>query len=141
MISFFSQEVSLPTFDQRKITDWIKKTAAFYGKRAGDISYVFCSDDRILEVNRQFLQHDYYTDVITFDYSEADIVSGDIFISVDTVRSNAEQFGQSYERELHRIIIHGVLHLCGQEDKTPETRRVMTEKEELALKTLEKMQG
>ena len=141
MISFFSQEVSLPTFDQRKITDWIKKTAAFYGKRAGDISYVFCSDDRILEVNRQFLQHDYYTDVITFDYSEADIVSGDIFISVDTVRSNAEQFGQSYERELHRIIIHGVLHLCGQEDKTPETRRVMTEKEELALKTLEEMQG
>ncbi|MBP5135364.1 MAG: rRNA maturation RNase YbeY [Paludibacteraceae bacterium] len=141
MISFFSQEVSLPTFDQRKITDWIKKTAAFYGKRAGDISYVFCSDDRILEVNRQFLQHDYYTDVITFDYSEADIVSGDIFISVDTVRSNAEQFGQSYERELHRIIIHGVLHLCGQEDKTPETRRVMTEKEELALKTLDEMQG
>ncbi len=141
MISFFSQEVSLPTFDQRKITDWIKKTAAFYGKRAGDISYVFCSDDRILEVNRQFLQHDYYTDVITFDYSEADIVSGDIFISIDTVRSNAEQFGQSYERELHRIIIHGVLHLCGQEDKTPETRRVMTEKEELALKTLDEMQG
>lgn len=141
MISFFSQEVSLPTFDQREITDWIKKTAAFYGKRAGDISYVFCSDDRILEVNRQFLQHDYYTDVITFDYSEADIVSGDIFISVDTVRSNAEQFGQSYERELHRIIIHGVLHLCGQEDKTPETRRVMTEKEELALKTLDEMQG
>ena len=141
MISFFSQEVSLPTFDQRKITDWIKKTAAFYGKRAGDISYVFCSDDRILEVNRQFLQHDYYTDVITFDYSEADIVSGDIFISVDTVRSNAEQFGQSYERELHRIIIHGILHLCGQEDKTPETRRVMTEKEELALKTLDEMQG
>ena len=141
MISFFSQEVSLPTFDQRKITDWIKKTAAFYGKRAGDISYVFCSDDRILEVNRQFLQHDYYTDVITFDYSEADIVSGDIFISVDTVRSNAEQFGQSYERELHRIIIHGVLHLCGQEDKTPEMRRVMTEKEELALKTLDEMQG
>ena len=138
MISFFSQEVSLPTFE---ITDWIKKTAAFYGKRAGDISYVFCSDDRILEVNRQFLQHDYYTDVITFDYSEADIVSGDIFISVDTVRSNAEQFGQSYERELHRIIIHGVLHLCGQEDKTPETRRVMTEKEELALKTLDEMQG
>ncbi|MBR6310329.1 MAG: rRNA maturation RNase YbeY [Paludibacteraceae bacterium] len=141
MISFFSQEVSLPTFDQRKITDWIKKTAAFYGKRAGDISYVFCSDDRILEVDRQFLQHDYYTDVITFDYSEADIVSGDIFISVDTVRSNAEQFGQSYERELHRIIIHGILHLCGQEDKTPETRRVMTEKEELALKTLDEMQG
>ncbi len=141
MISFFSQEVSLPTFDQRKITDWIKKTAAFYGKRAGDISYVFCSDDRILEVNRQFLQHDYYTDVITFDYSEADIVSGDIFISIDTVRSNSEQFGQSYERELHRIIIHGVLHLCGQEDKTPETRRVMTEKEELALKTLDEMQG
>lgn len=141
MISFFSQEVSLPTFDQRKITDWIKKTAAFYGKRAGDISYVFCSDDRILEVNRQFLQHDYYTDVITFDYSEADIVSGDIFISVDTVRSNAEQFGQFYERELRRIIIHGVLHLCGQEDKTPETRRVMTEKEELALKTLDEMQG
>ncbi|MBE6312165.1 MAG: rRNA maturation RNase YbeY [Bacteroidales bacterium] len=141
MISFFAQDIEMPAIDRRRITDWIKRTAAFYGKRTGEISYIFCSDEQILQTNRQFLQHDYYTDVITFDYSEADVISGDIFISVDTVRSNAEQFCQPYERELNRIIIHGVLHLCGQEDKTPETRHVMTEKEELALKTLDEMQG
>ena len=102
----------------------------------GNINYVFCSDERELEVNRQFLGHDYYTDVITFDYSTASTLNGDIFISLDTVRSNAEMVGVSFEDELHRILIHGVLHLTGQGDKTPETKVQMTDKENRALALL-----
>ncbi len=136
MINFFAEDIEMPLLQQQQVKDWIKQTATFYGKKVGEISYIFCSDERILEVNRQFLQHDYYTDVITFDYTENDLLSGDIFISLDTVKSNAEQFSQSYEKELHRIIIHGILHLCGQKDKEPEARRVMTEKENLALANL-----
>ena len=105
-----------------------------YGKKCGDIAYIFCSDEKILEVNKAYLQHDYYTDVITFDYTEGDKISGDIFISVDTVRSNAEQFGTDYDEELHRIIIHGVLHLCGINDKGPGEREMMTRHENEALK-------
>lgn len=104
------------------------------GKKCGDIAYIFCSDEKILEVNKAYLQHDYYTDVITFDYTEGDKISGDIFISVDTVRSNAEQFGTDYDEELHRIIIHGVLHLCGINDKGPGEREMMTRHENEALK-------
>ena len=96
--------------------------------------YIFCSDEKILEVNKAYLQHDYYTDVITFDYTEGDKISGDIFISVDSVRSNAEQFGTDYDEELHRIIIHGVLHLCGINDKGPGEREMMTRHENEALK-------
>lgn len=103
-------------------------------EKCGDIAYIFCSDEKILEVNKAYLQHDYYTDVITFDYTEGDKISGDIFISVDTVRSNAEQFGTDYDEELHRIIIHGVLHLCGINDKGPGEREMMTRHENEALK-------
>ena len=115
-------------------TDWIRRVASGYGKKCGDIAYIFCSDEKILEVNKAYLQHDYYTDVITFDYTEGDKISGDIFISVDTVRSNAEQFGTDYDEELHRIIIHGVLHLCGINDKGPGEREMMTRHENEALK-------
>ncbi len=134
MIYFQADEVALPTLRQDLVRDWIQSVAAYYGKRVGNIHYIFCNDDRILEVNRQFLRHDYYTDVITFDYSEGTILSGDIFISTDTVRSNAEQQKTPYEQELLRIIIHGVLHLTGQGDKTPETHEEMTRKEEHALR-------
>lgn len=103
-------------------------------EKCGDIAYIFCSDEKILEVNKAYLQHDYYTDVITFDYTEGDKISGDIFISVDTVRSNAEQFGTDYDEELHRIVIHGVLHLCGINDKGPGEREMMTRHENEALK-------
>ena len=126
----------MPVFDRVRAERWIRAVAADYGFAVGDITYIFCSDDRILEVNRQFLQHDYYTDVITFDYSTLDRLSGDIFISLDTVRSNAEQVGASFLQELHRILIHGILHLTGQGDKTPETKAQMTAKENLALSKL-----
>ena len=102
----------------------------------GEISYIFCNDEKILEVNRQYLQHDYYTDIITFDYTEGDKISGDLFISLDTVRSNAEQFHQSYEQELHRVIIHGILHLCGINDKGPGEREIMEKNENEALALL-----
>ena len=123
----------MPALDERKVTRWIRSVAADYGFSVGNINYIFCSDERELEVNRQFLGHDYYTDVITFDYSTPSTLSGDIFISLDTVRSNAEMVGTSFENELLRILIHGVLHLTGQGDKTPETKAQMTAKEEHAL--------
>ena len=123
----------MPALDERKVSRWIKSVAADYGFSIGNINYIFCSDERELAVNREFLGHDYYTDVITFGYSTASTLNGDIFISLDTVRSNAEMVGVAYEQELLRIIIHGVLHLTGQGDKTPETKVVMTEKEEKAL--------
>jgi rRNA maturation RNase YbeY len=136
MIQYISEGVNPPDLQKQKTNRWIKETAAEYGKKAGDIAYIFCSDERILEVNKQYLQHDYYTDIITFDYSEGQIISGDIFISIDTVKTNAEEFGVSFEQELNRIIIHGILHLCGQDDKTPELRLEMTRKENLAIERL-----
>lgn len=123
----------MPALDERKVSRWIKSVAADYGFSIGNINYIFCSDERELAVNREFLGHDYYTDVITFDYSTASTLNGDIFISLDTVQSNAEMVGATFEYELYRILIHGVLHLTGQGDKTPETKVVMTEKEEKAL--------
>ena len=133
MIRFGSDSIEMPVLDERKIGRWIRAVAAEYGFAVGNINYIFCSDERELAVNREFLGHDYYTDVITFDYSTPGTLNGDIFISLDTVRSNAEMVGVAYEQELLRIIIHGVLHLTGQGDKTPETKVVMTEKEEKAL--------
>ena len=126
----------MPSLDERKAGRWIRAVAADYGFSVGQIHYIFCSDERELEINRQFLGHDYYTDIITFDYSTASTLNGDIFISLDTVRSNAETVGVSFEEELHRILIHGILHLTGQGDKTPETKAQMTEKENKALEKL-----
>ena len=133
-ITFFAEGVKLPAIKKRETGDWIKNVAGIYGKKCGDISYIFCSDEKILEVNRQYLQHDYYTDIITFDYCEGNRLSGDLFISLDTVRTNAEQFaGNDYERELHRVIIHGILHLCGINDKGPGEREIMEAAENKAL--------
>ena len=133
MIRFTSQDIDMPTLDERRIGRWIRAVAADYGFAVGNITYIFCSDERELEVNREFLGHDYYTDVITFDYSTPSTLNGDIFISLDTVRSNAEMVSVGFEEELRRIIIHGVLHLTGHGDKTPETKAQMTAKEEKAL--------
>ena len=107
---------------RRKTTDWIRRTAKAEGHRTGDITVVFCSDTALLEINRQYLSHDYYTDIITFDYTDTEkkIISGDLMISIDTVRANAQTFGVPFENELARVIIHGVLHLLGYGDKTPE---------------------
>lgn len=126
----------MPAINPTALERWIKAIAAQYGFTVGNLNYIFCDDEKILAVNREFLQHDYYTDVITFDYSTRTRVQGDIFISLDTVASNAQQVGAPYIHELHRIIIHGLLHLTGQADKTPETKAQMTAKEEDALQRL-----
>ena len=123
----------MPKIKKRETTAWIKAVVASYKRRLGDIGYMFVDDEKILEVNREYLGHDYYTDVITFDYTTASCLNGDIFISEDTVRSNAEMVGTDYPHELLRILIHGVLHLTGQGDKTPESKTEMTRKEDLAL--------
>lgn len=133
MITYQTEDIKMPSIKRREISEWIKSVAASYGKKVGEIAYIFCSDEKILEVNRQYLEHDYYTDIITFDYTEGNRIGGDLFISLDTVRTNAEQFNQPYERELHRVIIHGILHLCGINDKGPGERELMEEAENKAL--------
>lgn len=132
-ISYQTEGVEIPRIKKRNTTEWIKRVAAEYGKQVGEIAYIFCSDEKILEVNRQYLEHDYYTDIITFDYCEGNRLSGDLFISLDTVRTNAEAFGSAYEEELHRVIIHGILHLCGIDDKGEGQRAVMEAAENRAL--------
>ncbi|MBO5180393.1 MAG: rRNA maturation RNase YbeY [Paraprevotella sp.] len=138
MISYNTDGVKMPDIRKRENTAWVKVVAATYGKKVGEIAYIFVDDEKILEVNRQYLQHDYYTDIITFDYTEGDIISGDLFISLDTVRTNAEQVGATYEQELRRVIIHGILHLCGINDKGPGEREIMEAAEDSALALLKK---
>ena len=133
MITYNTDGVKMPSIKKRENTAWVKAVAASYGKRVGEIAYIFVDDEKILEVNRQYLGHDYYTDIITFDYCEGAVISGDLFISLDTVRTNAEQVGATYEEELHRVIIHGILHLCGINDKGPGEREIMEAAEDKAL--------
>lgn len=137
MITYNTEDVKMPVFPKRKTSAWIKRVAALHGKTVGDIAYIFCSDENILDVNRMYLQHDYYTDIITFDYSEDNMISGDLFISLDTIRTNAEKFAVTYDSELYRVIIHGVLHLCGIDDKAPGARAVMERYENEALQLLD----
>lgn len=132
-ISYQTEGVKMPAIKKRETSAWIKKVAATYGRKTGEIAYIFCSDEKILEMNREYLHHDYYTDIITFDYDEGDVISGDLFISLDTVKSNSEQFGTPYEEELYRTIIHGILHLCGLNDKGPGEREMMEAAENKAL--------
>ena len=133
MITFLTDNVPMPPLNVPKTIKWMQLVAANYGFAVGNLNYIFCDDDKILQVNQEFLQHDYYTDVITFDYSTSTVLSGDVFISLDTVRSNAQMVADTFERELDRILIHALLHLTGQGDKTPETKQIMTQKEEKAL--------
>ena len=133
MITYQTEDMRMPAIRKRETSEWIKAVAATYNKKVGEVAYIFCSDEKILEVNRQYLEHDYYTDIITFDYTEGNRINGDLFISLDTVRTNAEQFGQPYERELYRVIIHGILHLCGINDKGPGERELMEAAENRAL--------
>jgi len=139
MITYQTMGTAMPHIPKRKTNEWIKSVAATYGKKVGDIAYIFCDDDKIIEVNRQYLGHDYYTDIITFDYDDGNVINGDIFISIDTVRSNAEEQGTEYDEELHRVIIHGVLHLCGINDKGPGEREIMEAAENKALDALKEM--
>ena len=103
----------MPAIRRRDTTAWIRRVAATYNKKVGEVGYLFCDDAHILAVNREYLGHDYYTDIITFDYTEGKTIGGDIYISLDTVFTNADKYGRPYDEELHRVIIHGILHLCG----------------------------
>ena len=136
MISYNTVNVKMPAIRRRDTSAWVKAVAASYGKKVGEIAYIFVDDEEILRVNREYLQHDYYTDIITFDYTEGDTISGDLFISLDTVRTNAEQFDKPYDEELHRVIIHGILHLCGINDKVPGELEQMEAAENRALALL-----
>jgi metalloprotein, YbeY/UPF0054 family len=136
-VLYYTDGVKMPTIKRRATTNWIKSVVETYNKKVGTIGYIFCSDEKILEVNKQYLQHDYYTDIITFDYNEEDVLFGEIYISLDTVKSNSEQFGTDYNEELHRIIIHGVLHLCGVNDKNIDEKAKMTASEDAALQMLD----
>ena len=133
MITYSSENVKFPNIKRRETTAWIRRVAATYGKKVGEVGYLFCDDEHILEVNNEYLGHDYYTDIITFDYCEDDVLNGDLVISLDTVRSNAELFHKDYDEELHRVIIHGILHLCGQNDKGLGEREQMEAAENRAL--------
>jgi len=135
-ISYQTDGIKMPAIKKRETSAWIKAVASSYEKKVGEIAYIFCSDEKILEVNKEYLQHDYYTDIITFDYCEDNVISGDIFISLDTVKSNSEQFNTSYNDELHRTIIHGILHLCGINDKGEGEREIMEAEENKALALL-----
>ncbi len=130
------QNTEMPAIDCGLLERWIAEVAADHDRIVGSLVYIFCDDERIIEVNREFLQHDYFTDIITFDYSRRKLISGDMFISLDTVASNAEMLGVSYADELHRVIIHGVLHLCGINDKGPGEREIMESHENKALEML-----
>ena len=133
MITYNCENVKMPAIRRRDTSAWIRRVAQSYGRRVGEVGYLFCDDEKILEVNREYLGHDYYTDIITFDYCEDDLLNGDLVISLDTVRSNAELFHKDYDEELHRVIIHGSLHLCGQNDKGPGEREQMEAAENRAL--------
>ena len=135
-ITFDSDNIDFPNIKKRETSAWIKKIANSYNKKIGNVDYLFCNDEKILEINRQYLDHDFYTDIISFDYSEGDIISGDIFISLDTVRTNSQKYNTDYQEELYRVIIHGVLHLCGLDDKLDEDAISMREAENSALKQL-----
>ena len=135
-ITYLAQQTELPIFNQLAVNEWIKQVARNHNRVVGPLTYIFCSDDRIIEVNRKFLNHDYFTDIITFDYSSHKRISGDMFISLDTVKSNAELFQRAYHEELMRVVIHGVLHLCGINDKGPGEREIMEAHENAALAIL-----
>ena len=137
LITFQADNIAMPDIDMAVIRKWVGDVAATYGKVCGPITYIFCDDKRIISVNRQFLQHDYYTDIITFDYSHGTRISGDLFISLDTVLTNSQQQQTTYREELHRVIIHGVLHLCGINDKGPGEREIMEAAENRALAMLQ----
>lgn len=131
-ISFFLDK-SFVFNNRLKTKAWIKQIVSLKGKLLGNVSYIFVSDEKLLEVNKQFLSHDYYTDIITFDYVEDNVISGDIYISIDRIKENAKKFNVTFDNELHRVIIHGVLHLLGYKDHNPKDEKQMRKEENRAL--------
>ena len=136
MIRFFNKDIKFTLTDKLLLKKWIKEVVSSYGNRVGDINIILCDDPSILEINNQFLGHDYYTDIITFDYTEENVINGELYISIDTVRANAQEYGQFFPDELHRVIIHGILHLCGLDDHCEEDIKEMREAENLSLEKL-----
>lgn len=141
MIQYHANDIDMPQLDTTLMSRWLKQLAAFHRRKLGDINYIFCSDKKILEVNIDYLGHDYYTDIITFDYDEGLRVSGDLFISLETVASNAEMLCIAYEEELMRVMAHGVLHLCGFKDKSDEDAANMRLREQEALAILNELKN
>jgi len=137
MVRFFNKDIKFNLKHKLLLKKWIKSVVSKYGKRVGDINVILCDDPSILEINMQFLSHDYYTDIITFDYCEDDFINGELYISVDTVKANAEEYSQDFDVEMHRVIIHGVLHLCGLDDHAEDDIKQMRDAENLALQELE----
>ena len=135
-IRFFNEDVNFPGIRKRVVSAWLKEIISLHDKKVGDISIIFCSDSYLLDVNKEYLEHDYFTDIITFDYVEGNMISGDIFISVDRVLENSALFQVTFSEELHRIMAHGVLHLLGYKDKCDEDKVMMTEKENFSLQLL-----
>lgn len=125
--------------DLSKVDIWLQEIASRHDRKISNLNYLFCDDAEILKVNREFLHHDYFTDIITFDYSRKGKVGGDLYISLDTVKSNAEELGEAYTRELLRVIVHGLLHLCGIDDKGPGEREIMERNENEALEVWDEM--
>lgn len=144
MINFTSEESGFRLKKRTVLKNWINGVIIKSKRKPGEISFIFCSDDHLLKINQQYLDHDTYTDIITFDYSKDDIkqpVSGDIFISVDRIKENAKKYSKSFEDELHRVIIHGILHLLGYKDKTKASKEEMTKQENKCLRSLDRMQN
>ena len=138
-ITWQAQNVGMPELDEQRLALWLQNVAEAHNRILDGLGYIFCDDETILDVNRQFLNHDYYTDIITFDYCRGRMVRGDMYISLDTVATNAEAVDEPYHRELLRVIVHGVLHLCGINDKGPGEREIMEAHENDALAMWDKM--
>lgn len=133
MIEFYNEDIDLPTINPKIIISWITNIIIRHNKEVGDVSFIFCSDNYLLQINREHLNHNYFTDIITFEYNELNIISGDIFISIDTVLENSKEYQVLFSNELNRVMIHGILHLLGFNDKTDEEQFIMTQKEDEAL--------
>lgn len=133
MIEFVTENIEMPEIDPRSVSGWIEAVAENHGRAVSEICYCFCDEDYILKTNLEFLGHDYYTDIITFDNSEGNDIAGDVLVSLPTVESNAQQVGEPYDKELRRVIIHGILHMCGINDKGPGEREIMERHENEAL--------
>lgn len=138
MINYFFEDTNFKFNKRRATSNWLKSAIALENKKLGDISIIYCSDDYLLEINKQYLSHDYYTDVITFNYCEGDLISGDIFISVDTIKANAEEYGASFDNELCRVMVHGILHLIGYDDDCESNQLIMRQKEDFYLERYDK---
>ena len=135
-IKYYSEDIPFPKLKRREITRWINNVIDSEGKNSGDISFVFCSDAYLLEINRKFLSHNYYTDIVTFDYVVGDLISGDIFISIERIAENSVKFHTTLDNELRRVLVHGVLHLIGYKDKNEDDKLEMTSKEDYYIKVL-----